>query len=227
VTIEFKDLSKHLAEDCPLEVIDCSFSFAGCEAKLPCKDLPAHISDNLALHMSLQAVNHRKLLEELEARIQDLEDEVKKLKAHVQIAPVQLILDNYASKRENGATWDSQPFYTHLQGYKMCLNVDVNGYDIGEGTHISVFTVIMRGEFDCQLKWPFHGSLNIMLLDQEGDEHWSVDISYDKETPQNHSGRAIYEDENEGWGTYTFIAHKNLHPNYYKNDSLIFKVSKN
>ena len=47
------DRSKHLAEVCPLEVINCSFSFAGCEAKLPRKDLPAHINDNLAVHMSL------------------------------------------------------------------------------------------------------------------------------------------------------------------------------
>ena len=163
VTTKFKELSKHLTEDCPLEVIDCSFSFAGCEAKLPRKDLPAHINDSVAVHMSLQAVNHRKLVERLEARVRDLEVEVQKLKAHVQIAPVQLVLDKYASKRESGDTWDSQPFYTHLQGYRMCLNVDVSGYGIGEGTHniISVFFVIMRGEFDHQLKWPFHGSLNI------------------------------------------------------------------
>ena len=225
-TTEFKGLSKHLAKDCPLEVINCSFSFTGCGTRLPRKDLPAHISADLTAHLSLQTVDHQKMLEKLEARVLDLEDEIKKLKSHVQIAPVQLVLDKYASKRESGDTWDSRPFYTHLQGYKMCLNVDVNGYGIGEGTHISVFFVIMRGEFDHQLKWPFHGSLNITLLDQEGDQHWSVDISYNEETPQRNSGQVIDEDENEGWGTYTFIAHKDLHPKYFKiSDSLIFKVS--
>ena len=225
VTTKFKDLSKHLAEDCPVEVIDCSFSFAGCEAKLPRKDLPAHINDSLAVHMSLQAVNHQKLVERLEARVRDLEVEVQKLKAHVQIAPVQLLLDQYASKRESGVTWSSQPFYTHLQGYKMCLNVDVNGFDIGKGTHISVFIVIMRGEFDYQLKWPFHGSMNIVLLDQEGDDHYVVNLIYDEETPKECAGRVIDGDENEGWGRITFIAHKDLHPKYYNNDSLIFKIS--
>jgi hypothetical protein len=229
-TTKFKDLSKHLAEDCPLEIIDCIFSVAGCEAKLQRKDLLAHISDYLQFHMLLTTTNNMKSLKKLEARVQDLEmensklkGEVQKLKAHVQIAPVQLVLDKYASKRESGATWDSQPFYTHLQGYKMCLNVDVNGYDIGKGTHISVFIVILRSEFDYQLKWPYHGSLNIMLLDQEGDEHWSVDINcYDEETPQRNKD---HEDKNGGWGTYTFIAYKDLHPKYYKNDTLIFKVS--
>ena len=128
-TTKFKDLSKYLTEDCPLEVIDCSFSFAGYGMRLPRKDLPAHISADLAVHMSLQAVNHRKVVEKLEARVQHLEmentqlkDEVQKLKSHVQIAPVQLVLDQYASKKESGETWYSQPFYTHLQGYKMHLN---------------------------------------------------------------------------------------------------------
>ena len=84
----------------------------------------------------------------------------------------------------------------------------------------------MRGEFDHQLKWPFDGSLNITLLDQEGDQHWSVDIySYDEETPQSNCGQVFGEGENEGWGGCTFIA---LHPKYYKiSDSLIFKVSPN
>jgi TNF receptor-associated factor 4 len=232
VTTKFKDLPKHLAEDCPLEVIDCSFSFAGCEAKLPRKDLPAHISDNLAVHMSLQAVNHRKSLEKLEARVQDLEmensklkDEVQQLKVHMLIVPVQFVLDEYACKRESGDTWNSQPFYTHLQGYKMYLNVGVNGDGNSKGTHISVFTVIMRGEFDHQLKWPFYSPLNITLLDQEGDKHHVIDLSYDEETPKECTGRVVDGDENVGWGTNTYIAHEDLHPKYYKNDSLIFKIS--
>ena len=198
-TTKFKDLSKHLAEVCPLEVIDCSFSFAGCEAKLPRKDLPAHINDSLAVHMSLQAANHQKLLERLEARVRDLEVEIQKLKSHVQIAPVQLVLDQYASKKESGDGWDSQPFYTHLQGYKMRLNVYINGNDTGEGTHISVFTEIMHGEFDHQLKWPFCGSMNIVLLDQEGDEDWSVVNSYDDETPKECADRVVDGDgQNDG-----------------------------
>ena len=231
-TTKFMDLSKHLTEECPLEVINCSFSFAGCETKLPRKDLQTHLSDNLAAHTSLQAVSHQKLLERLEARVRDLEmendklkDEVHKLKTHVQIAPVQLVLNEYASKKEQGDTWNSQPFYTHLQGYKMRLNVDVSGYGESKGTHVSVFTEIVCGEFDHQLKWPFHGSLNITLLDQDGDEHNIRYInSYDEETPKECTGRVVGEDVNEGWGTDTFIAHKDLYPKYYKNDSLIFII---
>ena len=57
----------HLAIVCPLEMVSCSFSYAGCEEKLPHKDMAAHISDSLAVHMSLQALNHQKELNEIKS----------------------------------------------------------------------------------------------------------------------------------------------------------------
>jgi len=53
--------------------------------------------------------------------------------------------------------WYSPPFYTHPQGYKMCLSVVANGSGDGKGTHVSVFAYLMRGDFDDHLKWPFQG----------------------------------------------------------------------
>ena len=40
-------------------------------------------------------------------------------------------------------------------GYKMCIRAYLNGDGIGYKTHFSVFFVLMRGEFDPLLKWPF------------------------------------------------------------------------
>lgn len=62
--VQRKNVSDHLAT-CPLEMVSCSFSYAGCEEKLPRKDIPAHIRDSLAVHMSLQALTHQKELSEL------------------------------------------------------------------------------------------------------------------------------------------------------------------
>ena len=42
----------------------------------------------------------------------------------------------------------SPPFYTSNQGYKMCLRLYLNGDGIGKGTHMSLFFVVMKGEFD-------------------------------------------------------------------------------
>ena len=49
----------------------------------------------------------------------------------------------------------SPPFYTGRTGYKMCIRAYLNGDGIGENTHLSLFFVIMRGEYDPLLVWPF------------------------------------------------------------------------
>ena len=49
----------------------------------------------------------------------------------------------------------SQPFYTDRYGYKMCGRVYLNGDGMGKGTHLSLFFVLMRGEYDALLEWPF------------------------------------------------------------------------
>ena len=49
----------------------------------------------------------------------------------------------------------SQPFYTGYFGYKMCARIYLNGDGMGKGTHLSLFFVVMRGEYDALLPWPF------------------------------------------------------------------------
>ncbi|XP_029467934.1 TNF receptor-associated factor 2-like isoform X2 [Rhinatrema bivittatum] len=50
---------------------------------------------------------------------------------------------------------ESTAFYTHLYGYKMALQVYLNGDLNAKGTHISVHLKLLKGEFDVLLKWPF------------------------------------------------------------------------
>ena len=40
-------------------------------------------------------------------------------------------------------------------GYKLCARIYLNGDGMGKTTHVSLFFVIMRGQFDALLKWPF------------------------------------------------------------------------
>ena len=67
----------------------------------------------------------------------------------------EFIVAYFEEFRKDSDTWYSPHFYTHHCGYKMCLSIDANGIGCGEGTHLSVFMYLMRGEFDDQLKWPF------------------------------------------------------------------------
>ena len=64
-------------EECPLQVIDCPFEYAGCKESLLRKDMPDHITQSLALHMSLQATSHQQELKKLTSRISELEATVQ------------------------------------------------------------------------------------------------------------------------------------------------------
>uniref|UniRef100_A0A8C2QY08 TNF receptor-associated factor n=1 Tax=Capra hircus TaxID=9925 RepID=A0A8C2QY08_CAPHI len=62
-------------------------------------------------------------------------------------------------------------FYTAKYGYKLCLRLYLNGDGTGKRTHLSLFIVIMRGEYDALLPWPFRNKVTFMLLDQNNREH--------------------------------------------------------
>ena len=50
-------------------------------------------------------------------------------------------------------------FYTAKYGYKLCLRLYLNGDGTGKRTHLSLFIVIMRGEYDALLSWPFRNKV--------------------------------------------------------------------
>ncbi|XP_032905115.1 TNF receptor-associated factor 2 isoform X2 [Amblyraja radiata] len=65
----------------------------------------------------------------------------------------------------------SPAFYTSKYGYKMCMRIYLHGDGVGRGTHLSLFFVIMKGNFDGLLRWPFKQKVTLMLLDQTNREH--------------------------------------------------------
>ena len=60
-------------------------------------------------------------------------------------------IEDYQKKRQDAihgvkTTLYSRPFYTDLHGYKMCAVIYLNGDGDGEGSHLSLFFAVMRGE---------------------------------------------------------------------------------
>ena len=49
-------------------------------------------------------------------------------------------------------------------GYKMCARVYLNGDGIGKGNFVSLFFVIMKGEHDDLLIWPFRNKVNFVII---------------------------------------------------------------
>ena len=65
----------------------------------------------------------------------------------------------------------SPPFYTGRNGYKMCIRAFLNGDGSGKGTHLSIFFVLMKGEYDPLLQWPFESNVSLILVDQDHKNH--------------------------------------------------------
>ena len=85
-------------------------------------------------------------------------------------------ISDFARRRNEAITGKqvsiySPCFYTSRHGYKMCVRIYLNGDGVGKGTHISLFFVVMRGEYDAILRWPFRHKVTFMLLDQNNVEH--------------------------------------------------------
>lgn len=53
----------------------------------------------------------------------------------------------------------------------MCARIYLNGDGMGKGTHVSLFFVIMRGQYDALLRWPFRQKVTLMFIDQNNREH--------------------------------------------------------
>jgi len=67
----------------------------------------------------------------------------------------------------------SDPFYLFPNGYKMCLRLYIKGDSKARGTHMSLFFVIMRGENDANLQWPFKFKVTFSLIDQSTSDNQS------------------------------------------------------
>ena len=86
--IERQKLETHLKEECPLVLVDCPFSYAGCETQLPRKDMPEHIKESIT-HLTSLATTTQKLLkenQELQQKLIEREDESRKNMAEVRAA---------------------------------------------------------------------------------------------------------------------------------------------
>jgi hypothetical protein len=224
-----------------------SASYAGCEEKLPRQEVDDHLSEQTVGHMLMQAKKHcteiqtvteqKKVLEfrvsELRAKIEELKKEVKDLKDAQQVATntgqpigqVEFTMTNFEQHKAENDRWYSSHFYTHPQGYKMCLSVEANRLDSTKGMHTSVFVHLMKGEFDEKLKWPYVGKITIMLVDQlENRRHCTRTISFDLASEINKKRVTDGQIHPGGYGFPNFLSHADLEPYYLKNDCLKFRI---
>ncbi|XP_024120709.1 TNF receptor-associated factor 3 [Oryzias melastigma] len=118
----------------------------------------------------------------------------------------------------------SQPFYTGYFGYKMCARVYLNGDGMGKGTHLSLFFVVMRGEYDALLPWPFKQKVTLMLMDQ-GPSRKHLGDAF-KPDPSSSSFRRPVAEMNIASGCPLFVSQSVLESGtYIKDDTIFIKVT--
>ena len=172
----------------------------------------------------------RSEFDKLKTRQDENRQSIEVLQAYSSIIPLTFVLDDYENRRTQGDMgWSSPLFYTHDQGYRMCLWVDIGGNGPGKGIYMSVFISLTKGEYDSKLKWPFRGSIYVQLLNLRDDEsHHTEVIKYHDSTPNASAGR-VKEDGrmSKPWGKGKFMRHDDLKiRGFVKNNSLKFRVFK-
>ena len=245
VKIERCGLKRHLNEECPLQEVECEFSYAGCTQNVKRVKMEEHMDSSMQRHLFIVAKHGKYLAEKVEnlsttlgkakKDVEDLSVALNLVKSSKEVAfvsPPVMNLKNFQQHKTNGTALNSSPFYTHNGGYKMCLHFKPNS---GTGTHVGVYAKMMRGEFDEHLPWPFKGEVRVQLLNQcEGGESFERAV-----VERSHATRDGYSTalacvtmgvEPECWGLPYFISHDDLYKpeegkEYLTNDTLKFKIS--
>ncbi|XP_053157764.1 TNF receptor-associated factor 2-like [Hemicordylus capensis] len=115
-------------------------------------------------------------------------------------------------------------FYTSRYGYKLSLKLFLNGDGTGAGTHLSLFLVLMKGEHDFQLKWPFRHKVTFTLLDQVNKQHISTSF---RPLESSSSFQRPVKEVNVASGLPEFCPLNVLHAqgaNYICNDTLAIQA---
>ena len=251
--IEQKHLKGHLEQTCPLEVIQCNFSYAGCGTQLQRRLMSAHMKEGMEAHLfllSLVVPNLQTIVQQQGDLIKQMRDQNKQdrdqikqqgdqikqqgdqikhmanwIKQPFPPVGIDIVLDGFEKHKKSNDIWFSPPFYTHLGGYRMALRVDANGYGDEMGTHVSVFVSLMRGVFDDLLKWPFHGDVTIQLKKTD-PPHYQMILPLNDDTPSKSVCKPTKERNDEGLGYGQYISHADLYAGgYLKDDKLVFCVS--
>ncbi|KAJ7384289.1 TNF receptor-associated factor 3 [Desmophyllum pertusum] len=117
----------------------------------------------------------------------------------------------------------SPPFYTSRYGYKLCARAYLNGDGpMGKGKYLSLFIVLMRGEYDGLLSWPFQNKITMKLVDQEQISHITETFRPD---PNSSSFQRPKSEMNIASGCPLFCSHGLLRSRgYIRDDSLFIKL---
>ncbi|XP_031554759.1 TNF receptor-associated factor 5-like [Actinia tenebrosa] len=219
------EMAKHIADFCPLTVVECSYSKAGCNIKMKRSELPKHLDLTVQTHLDLAyscltTMEHcyRELASHMEknkALFEDIQDRLSELERQPTKYDGRFLwkINKYShrlAEAKNGRNVDiySDPFYTGRYGYKLKCCVTLNGDGDAKDKYISIFLIIMRGKYDALLPWPYSNRIKFVLIDQKRYKTQRKNIIMDIVPDVTLEGYQRPKSErNPGVGIWKFAAH--------------------
>lgn len=117
----------------------------------------------------------------------------------------------------------SAPCFTEKYGYKFCLRLYLHGDGMGRGTHLSLFLVIMKSEYDDIQQWPFQQKIKFKLINQNDRSKDHVEQMFPSK--DSSSFQKPKKDMNIASGCPLFIPLDRLQPEgFLKNGNLFIEV---
>ena len=207
------EMALHISE-CPLSILPCTYKDIGCVFKGRKNELEEHlkaaVNEHLTMAMQKIRINESRSVCTNGIFIWS----IKNFRSQFELA----------RNSEDELAVFSQPFYTSQYGYKLKIKAYLNGRDRGKGTHLSLYLIIMKGEYDALLDWPFNLKITFFLLDQgEQRKHKIHQLSPNRSLP---NVRAVFNKpsnrENLGIGNPSFVSHEAIDAGEYVKDDTIF-----
>ena len=210
---------------CPKQKITCPYSQAGCSVEILREDRQKHILENAEYHATIASATVLSLKRELS----DVRNQLERVLETKLVPPLTFRITNYKLMKEEKEIWTSPHFYTHAQGYKMNINIEINATDVDAKNAISLYCFLCPGIHDDSLSWPFRGEMALQILNQSRDSsHRSHTLSWDH-ADDDVSGKPDKNKQTSDWGLARFISHAELEDKtkgYLKNDCFYIRVQR-
>lgn len=176
-------------------------------------------------------LQHSRLLDIHVDQLQRNEERFRELESTSYSGKLIWKIRDYQKRKEVASRGHAPPmlssaFYTGRSGYKLSARAYLSGDGTGLGTHLSLYVVLMRGDFDSLLPWPFRQTVTLTVLDQStARNHISESFLPD---PASSSFSRPVSDTNVASGFPCFVSHGNLeapkNAAYVKDDTLFIKI---
>ena len=211
-------------------------------------DVEHHLQTDMGLHLDLSYVKLNKTEDQLRNTRDELHDTQEKLKKFEKITrkleEKVTALENRVRQCSEEHTWKisgitevlnhlrewkipeikSAPFYTRKYGYKFKITLSPDPFLFYFFQYLRVNFVLMKGEYDAILPWPFNEKVTFTLIDQQENQNDRENIV--NFLPANpHNGlwkRKPVSDENEPNFLDSFVSLDKLRERRFIVDDTIF-----